>query len=218
VQGEWLPTATLEQLSVQQLSGFDALWCVPASPYASMDGALKAIQFAREKGVPFLGTCAGFQHALIEYARNVLAMTDADHEETKPDAACALISRLSSPMVEKEGRVLFREGSRLREIYGRDSSTEAYHCNFGLGRGHEAMLNDGLLRVSARDSAGGVHAVELADHPFFMATLFQPERLSLQSHIHPIIRAFVQAALAKKRDAVARRQPVTKVQESNPEN
>jgi CTP synthase (UTP-ammonia lyase) len=104
-------------------------------------------------------------------------------------------------MVEKEGRVLLWEGSRLRQLYGRDSSTEVYHCNFGLSRRHEAMLDDGLLRVSARDSAGGVHAVELAEHPFFMATLFQPERLALQNQTHPVVRAFVQAALAKKQAA-----------------
>lgn len=216
VQMKWLATDTLEQLSPDQLSGFDALWCVPASPYASMDGALKAIQFARENGVPFLGTCAGFQHVLIEYARNALSLTDADHEETRPEAACLLVSRLSSPMVEKEGCVLLQEGSCLRQIYGRDSSTEVYHCNFGLSRGHEAMLNDGRLRVAARDATGAVHAVELAEHPFFMATLFQPERLALQSQMHPIIRAFAQAALAKKQAAVARRQPGNKGAEITP--
>ena len=196
-QVEWLPTDALEQFSPVKLSGFDALWCVPASPYASMDGALKAIQFAREHGVPFLGTCAGFQHVLIEYARNVLGLTDADHEEISPDAACLLVCRLPSPLVEREGHVSLPEGSRLRKILGRDSTTEIYHCIFGLNRGYESMLDDGKLRVSARDSTGGIHAVELTAHPFFMATLFQPERLALQNQTHPIIRAFVQAALER---------------------
>ena len=59
------------------LAEFDGLWCVPASPYRSMEGALTAIQVARERHVPFLGTCGGFQHAAIEYARSVLGWTDA---------------------------------------------------------------------------------------------------------------------------------------------
>src|SRR5690242_14160890 len=66
----WLATDRLEQDGADLLPACDALWCVPRSPYAGMDGALAAIRFARERGVPFLGTCGGFQHALIEYARN----------------------------------------------------------------------------------------------------------------------------------------------------
>ncbi|MFO1401690.1 MAG: hypothetical protein U1F30_10855 [Steroidobacteraceae bacterium] len=62
----------------------DGLWCVPGSPYRSMDGALQAIRGVRERGLPFLGTCGGFQHALIEYARDVLGWSDAEHAETAP--------------------------------------------------------------------------------------------------------------------------------------
>ena len=194
LDAEWLPTNVLKEFPPSRFFGFDGFWCVPASPYVSMDGALRAIRFAREHGVPFLGTCAGFQHALIEYARNVLGLTDADHEETRPDAACALISRLPSPMVETEGRVLLEEGSRLRQIYERDSSTEVYHCNFGLSPVHEARLASGRLLVCARDPARRVHAVELPEHPFFVATLFQPERSALRDEVNPLIRAFVQAS------------------------
>ena len=202
-QIEWLPTDSFEQFSPAQLSGFDALWCVPASPYVSMNGALKAIQFAREHEVPFLGTCAGFQHVLIEYARNVLGFLDADHEETRPNATCVLVCRLPSPMVEREGQVLLMKGSRLLEIYGRDSSAEMYHCNFGLSRAFEARLENGPLCFSARDASGGVHAVEIPAHPFFVGTLFQPERAALQNQVHPIVRAFIQAALMKKKAGVS---------------
>src|SRR3989442_15811741 len=61
------------------LSAFDGLLCSPGSPYRSLDGALDAIRYARENKVPFLGTCGGFQHLVIEYARNVLGIRDADH-------------------------------------------------------------------------------------------------------------------------------------------
>src|SRR2546430_659730 len=70
VEGVWVHTTSILNPEMD-LRGFNGIWCVPASPYASMDGALKAIQYARESGRPFLGTCGGFQHALIEYARNV---------------------------------------------------------------------------------------------------------------------------------------------------
>lgn len=67
VQPQWLPTESISRDA--DLDDFDAIWCVPASPYRSMDGALRAIRYARERGVPFLGTCGGFQHAVLEYAR-----------------------------------------------------------------------------------------------------------------------------------------------------
>src|SRR5690348_13523420 len=95
VEPVWLATDRLAQDGVAVLSMFDVLWCVPGSPYASMDGALAAIRFARERGVPFLGTCGGFQHALIEYARNVLGLAAADHAESNPDAALPLIVPLA---------------------------------------------------------------------------------------------------------------------------
>lgn len=190
---QWLPTEARELFTEGHLSGFDGLWCVPASPYASMEGALQGIRFAREQEAPFLGTCAGFQHTLIEYARNVLGQAEADHEETRPEGQCLVISRLTSPLVEKQGDVVLLNGTVLRRIYGRAAGLETYHCNFGLSREHESMFEGGRLNVSARDSAGRAHAVELEGHPFFLATLFQPERSGLQGKVHPIVRAFVQA-------------------------
>src|SRR5262245_29707026 len=88
VQAEWLPT---EEIREEQLTVFDGLWCVPASPYRSMEGALRAIRFAREQHRPFLGTCGGFQHAIVEYARSVLGWADAEHAETAPEAARPVI-------------------------------------------------------------------------------------------------------------------------------
>src|SRR5207302_808902 len=109
-------TATLGADVPGQLAAFDGIWCVPASPYANTAGALEAIRFARESGRPYLGTCGGFQHALLEFARNVLGLADADHAETRPDAALPLVAPLSCPLVERAGAVFFQEGSRLRGI------------------------------------------------------------------------------------------------------
>jgi len=107
--------------------------------------------------------------------------------------------------VEGQGHILVREDTLLRRIYGRASGTETYHRNFGVTRALEAMFEDGRFCISARDSAGRVHAVELAGHPFFVATLFQPERSALQGEVHPIIRAFLSAAVARGSDAFGKR-------------
>jgi CTP synthase (UTP-ammonia lyase) len=191
----WTHTSTLGPDMARQLADFSGIWCVPASPYANTDGALAAIRFAREGDRPFLGTCGGFQHALLEYARNVLGHGQADHAETSPDAAMPLITRLSCSLVEHRGRVLLSEGSRLRSVYGADQAEEGYRCNYGLNPEYESIFCGGSLRVVARDAAGEVRAVELAGHPFFLATLFQPERAALRGTEHPVITAFVAAAV-----------------------
>jgi CTP synthase (UTP-ammonia lyase) len=194
VQVIWVPTGELGQEVGGQLADFAALWCVPASPYANMAGALAAIRFARESGRPFLGTCGGFQHALLEYARNVLGRPEAEHAETCPDADMPLIAPLSCSLVEKSGIVAFAEGSRLRAIYGVAAAEEAYHCNYGLSPRYERILEGTALRVCGRDGAGEVRAVELTTHPFFIATLFQPERAALRGVAHPLVSAYVTAA------------------------
>jgi CTP synthase (UTP-ammonia lyase) len=173
---------------------------VPASPYADMDAALAAIRMARESGRPFLGTCGGFQHALIEYVRNVLGLADADHAETNPEAERMVIAPLACSLVEKAGALRLCAGSRLREIYGADAAEEVYHCRYGLNPRYAGALfgNPATgLRVGATDDAGEVRAVELAGHPFFVATLFQPERSGLRGVAHPLITAFVAAVSSK---------------------
>jgi CTP synthase (UTP-ammonia lyase) len=104
--------------------------------------------------------------------------------------------------VEKQGQLIVRQDTKLRRIYGRATGTETYHCNFGLSLEHEVMFEGGRLIVSARDSAGRAHAVELEENPFFLATLFQPERAGLQGKIHPVIRGFLSAVLVRARLAL----------------
>ena len=192
VQHEWLPTAQLD--TTTQLAAFDGIWCVPASPYRSMDGALLAIRHARELGLPFLGTCGGFQHAVIEYARNVLGWLDADHGETAPGAARALITPLACSLVEARGDIRFVVGSRLHTAYGSAGSNEGYRCSYGLDEQYRAELLAGPLRVAAEDEQGDVRGIELDGHPFFVATLFQPERAALDGvSVPPLVAAFVAA-------------------------
>jgi CTP synthase (UTP-ammonia lyase) len=188
----WIHTSTLREPMAEALEDFRAIWVVPASPYANAEGVFAAIRYAREHDIPFLGTCGGFQHAVIEYARNVRGLANAEHAETAPDAAMPVIAKLSCSLVEKTGRVHFAVDSKLRDIYGLDTASEGYHCNYGVNPQFETLLT-GDLRVAARDDAGEVRAVELKTHRFFIATLFQPERAGLRSEAHPLVTAFVKS-------------------------
>lgn len=192
VEGVWLYTASIVDPAAR-LRDFAGIWCVPASPYASPDGAVEAIRYAREQGRTFLGTCAGFQHALLEYARNVCGLREAAHAEDNPEADCRVISPLSCSLVEKSGEILMMEGTQLYQAYGKARITEGYHCNYGLNREYELLLFGGSLRPTAHDLSGEVRAVELAGHPFFVATLFQPERAALRGEVPPVVASFVAA-------------------------
>ena len=191
VQHEWVPTE--EIVEIGRVARFDGIWCVPNSPYKSMEGALLAIRHARESSVPFLGTCGGFQHAVIEYARNVLGWADAEHAETSPDAYRAVISLLECSLVEVSDSVRLFPDTRIAAAYGTATASEGYHCSYGLNPAFQAELTAGPLRVTAVDEAGDVRAVELDHHPFFVATLFQPERGALNGKVPPLVNAFINA-------------------------
>src|SRR2546423_622696 len=135
----WLDTRECERASFQE---FHAFWCVPGSPYHSMDGALRAIRYARENHLPFLGTCGGFQHALIEYARNVRGWAEADHAETNAQGSLLVISRLACSLAEAKGCVAFTDGSGIGQVYGEPEATERYNCNFGLNLKFATSLQD----------------------------------------------------------------------------
>ena len=194
VEAQWFGTDTLDGNAGARLSACDGIWCVPASPYRSEAGAVSAIRYARESRRPFLGTCGGFQHALLESARNVLGVSGAAHSETDPEARERVIVPLSCELVEQSGAVRFERGSLLAAVHGTPEAVETYHCRYGLSPGYQQRLAGGPLRVSARDASGDVRAMELADHPFFVLTLYQPERAALERRAHPLVNAFVAAA------------------------
>lgn len=194
---EWVPTTSIGIDPASRLGEFGGVWLVPASPYVDEVAALASITHARINRTPFLGTCAGFQHAILEFAREVLHLHHAAHAETAPNAGLHVISPLSCSLVEQKGRVHVVPGTRLRQIYGSDTGEEGYHCNYGLNPEYAQFFDSqaaGQLRIAARDDQGEVRAVELADHPFFIATLFQPERRALTGSLHPVVRSFIESA------------------------
>jgi CTP synthase (UTP-ammonia lyase) len=190
----WLGTETITD--AKMLESFNAIWCVPASPYKSMKGALRAIQFARENQIPFLGTCGGYQHALLEFAHNVLNYKEADHAETNPDTTMPLVAPLSCALVEVKDSVTLKEGSRLAEIYKDGEVTEMYRCRYGLNPAYVSLFENSGLVISAVDENNEPRAMELKSHPFFIGVGFQPERSSLNHQVHPLVTAFVAAALS----------------------
>jgi CTP synthase (UTP-ammonia lyase) len=143
VDARWLPSPEAES-AVEA----DGLWVVPGTPYRDGGAVLAQIRRARTAGMPILGTCGGFQHMLVEFARNAAGLEDAAHAETDPDAADPVVARLSCSLV-----------------------------------------------VSARAPDAGVEAVELPGHPFYVATLFQPQvGSSASGRLHPLIDALISAA------------------------
>jgi CTP synthase (UTP-ammonia lyase) len=167
VSWDWVGTASIGADAALWLSRYNAIWCVPASPYTSMAGALGAIGFARKSMRPFLGTRGGCQHALIEYARNVLGLDEADHAESNPDSKLQVVSALSCALVEGTARIRIVEGSKLLGIYPGIEIEETYHCSYGVNPALQHLLFDSAMRISARDATGEVRAFELAGQPLF---------------------------------------------------
>jgi CTP synthase (UTP-ammonia lyase) len=189
----WVSSASIKDAKAD-LDKYAAIWVVPRSPYENMQGVLDAVTFARTSRRPLLGTCGGFQHALIEFARSVAGIPQADHAETNPASPDLVISTLITPMIEKTGKVSFVEASRIARAYASLASVEEYHCSFGLNPDYRSRLEQAGLLFSAFDAVGQIRGAELVNHPFFVGTLFQPERVALKGSVPPLVTAFVRAA------------------------
>ncbi|MEM6985990.1 MAG: hypothetical protein AAF499_05575 [Pseudomonadota bacterium] len=187
---EWLATP---QAETADLTGFNGIWCTPASPYASEHGAVRTIAHARTSGTPFFGTCGGYQHAVLEFARNVLGMADADNTEVNPDAAVPLINGLRCALVEVEDRVTLLPDSRAAKLAGTSELKAAYHCSYGVNRAYLDRFDGTAMRFTGFDLDGDPRVFEIASHPFFLGTAFQPERDALADQPHALVSAFVAA-------------------------
>jgi CTP synthase (UTP-ammonia lyase) len=194
VDAEWVSTAALDERVVARA---DALWIAPGSPYKDLELTLSAIRHAREHGVPCFGTCGGFQHMMLEYARNVLGFRDAQHAEYDPYASRLFVSELACSLAGREMRLTFAPGSRVAAIYGATTATEEYYCNFGVNPEYVPLLRRGPLAITGADAEGEVRVIELPAHPFFVGTLFVPQTRSTPERPHPLVLAFVAAAAAR---------------------
>ena len=189
---KWVATDSPEAVDHQ---AFDGLWVVPGSPFRDDAAVYTAIGHARETGLPFLGTCAGFQYAVVEFAREVAGL-DAGHAETSPHAGTLVVAPLACSLVGEERTVACEPGTRLASICGTKPFTGFHWCGYGLAREHEDTLASAGLVPAARAEDAGVEGVELPGHPFFLATLFQPQvgASNGTATLHPLILAFLDAA------------------------
>lgn len=194
MKSNWIATEDVARPDgLTRLSEFGGIWIAPASPYNSMEGALSAIRLARENGIPLLGTCGGFQHIILEYARNVLGLTDAQHEETDPEAPRLVISRLACSLAGRSMTITLKPDSLVGRLYGHHRVQEQYYCNFGVNPAYASILGSGVLRIAGSDDEGVMRAVELPEHPFFVGTLFLPQLNSTPAKPHPLVCGLLQA-------------------------
>lgn len=192
VEGIWVST---EDINTSLFERYSGIWVAPGSPYKNMDKILWAIRFARENNIPCLGTCGGFQHMVIEYARNVLDFKDAQSQENDPYASHLFISQLACSLAGRAMKLTFTSGSQIATIYGSLTAIEQYYCNFGVNPEYIPDLKSRSLKVTGADSEGEVRVIELPDCSFFLGTLFVPQARSTPETPHPIVTAFLKAVV-----------------------
>lgn len=203
LESAWIHSRTLaDDSGLTALAECDGLIAGPQSPAESLDGVLAGIRFAREHGRPFLGTCGGFQHTLLEYARHVLGIADAAHPEYHTVGGTPLVVPISCVVSETPdgsyrlaGRmpVDVEPDSLALAIYGQPQISEEFSCNYELNPAFAEQLARSGLRIVGRGSLGQARLVELRDHPFFLASAFLPQWRSTPEQPHPLLVAYLQA-------------------------
>lgn len=197
---EWLATDTIE-LPSADLSRYAGLLVAPGSPYRSMEGALVAIRHAREHRIPLLGTCGGFQHLIVEFARDVAGVVDADHAESNPVAVRPVVTALACSLAGQTHAVRLVAGTQAAAIYRTLETLEPFFCSYGLNPEYLPLLESCGLVVSGVGADGEARIVELPSHPFFIGTLFVPQARHEPGKPHPLVSAFVAAAQGRHQHA-----------------
>lgn len=170
-----------------------------------ISGKLKAIRWARENHVPFLGICLGLQCAIIEIARNVLGLNDANSTEFDPDTLNPVVDLMPEQKGIEHKGVKMRKGlyeCRLKKdsivwrAYGRESIAERHRHRFEINPMYVQRLSQaGFIPVGIWPARGLIEILELQGHPWFLGTQFHPELLSRPNRPHPVFRDFVAAGL-----------------------
>jgi CTP synthase (UTP-ammonia lyase) len=194
IDSNWVATDAIGDPR-QSLASYDGLWVGPGSPYRSLDGAMAGIRYARERGLPVLGTCGGMQHLVLEFARSVAGYRHATSATYDPEASDLFITQLDCSLRGKTLPINLAPDSRTAGHCGATRIIEQYYCRFGLNPTYEPALQTAGLRYVGRDDDGGARVVELSDRPFYIGTLFVPQLTSSPSQPHPLIVAFLEAIL-----------------------
>jgi CTP synthase (UTP-ammonia lyase) len=195
LEARWFATdALLADAARAELASCAGVWCTTGCPFRAFEGALGGIRRAREAGLPFLGTCSGFQHAVLEYARNVLGIAGAAHAEYAGSPADSVIAPLACSLAGQWFEVEIEKGCRAGACYGATRAREQFQCSYGIHPRWERELIARGLPIVGRADDGTPRILELPGHPFFVATLFVPQARSSEAAPHPLVTGFVRAA------------------------
>ena len=206
VDSEELERLTQEEVDAH-LSAFDGIAVCPGFGGRGVEGKVKAIRFAREAKIPFLGICYGMQWAVVEFARHVCGLNGANTTEVDPATPHPVIDLLPEQkgVTEKGGTMRLgaypcrlAPGSRAAEAYGLDEVQERHRHRYELNNAYRSVLEAHGMRITGvYPQKQLAEIIELADHPWFVGTQFHAEYRSRPTRPHPLYRAFVGAALRR---------------------
>jgi len=199
LQAGWVPTDSIIDDMTSIVENYNGFWIAPGSPYKSMAGALEIIKYARLNNIPTLGTCGGFQHMVIEFARNVLNITDAEHAEYDPYASKLVITPLTCSLYGQKLEINITDKQSLTySIFNSDTIEAQYYCNFGLNPGFQSDIDKNGFKIVASDSSNEARILELQGHKFFIATLFVPQDSSTFDHPNKLVTEFIAVVCGKE--------------------
>jgi len=217
---EWIDSEDLETKSelLEKLEDVDGILVAGGFGKRGVEGKLKAIEFARVNKVPYLGICLGMQTAVIEFARNVLGIKEAESQEFDPDTKepiIYLIDEFIDASGEKQLRThttplggtmrlggyecLVKKDTKLYEAYKNDKVIERHRHRYEVNNAYVSRLEEAGMIISGQSKEGLVEAVELKDHPWFVAVQFHPEFTNRLQNPNPIIKKFVEKSLEFKK-------------------
>jgi CTP synthase len=213
VKIQYVEAQEVEKHGVDCLANSDAILVPGGFGERGIEGKIRAVRFARENAIPYLGICLGMQLAVIEYARDVAGLEGAHSTEFNPATPYPVVA-LITEWQDQKGTVEARDeksdlggtmrlgaqdvrishGSRAHAIYGSDVVRERHRHRYEFNNNYlQRMMNAGL-RFSGFSRDGLVEIVELPDHPFFLASQYHPEFRSTPRDGHPLFTGFVRAA------------------------
>lgn len=170
-----------------------------------IEGKIQTIRYARENNIPFLGLCLGLQLAVIEYARNVIGLKEANSIEFDPDTPDPVISLMEEQKkVRQLGGTMrlgsypcrLKEGSMARKLYKSENIDERHRHRYEVNNDYIDLLEDGNLLFSGSSPDGVlIEMMELKEHPYFIATQAHPEFKSRPNRAHPLFNGLIEAAL-----------------------
>lgn len=192
-----------------KLSGIDGILVAPGFGERGIEGKIETVKYARENGIPFFGICLGMQMAVIEYARNVVGLKQANSTEMNqgtPDPVIDLMEEQKT-VTEKGGtmrlgawKCSLKPGSLAESIYGKKEIMERHRHRYEYNGDYmERLESAGLMASGINPETGLVEVVEIADHPFFIGVQYHPEYKSTVANPHPLFVAFVAATVKAKK-------------------